>query len=111
MVTTSALQLQMMGGSIQQEETLHYKAQAISEINKLLTDPKTSVDDNNITAVFMLLCLEESQLAPGMKAGDDGDWNESQRNIHLNGLRTMIQQRGGLAGLSSNRNLQAFLFM
>ncbi|KAF2473224.1 uncharacterized protein BDR25DRAFT_129824 [Lindgomyces ingoldianus] len=111
MLTTSALHLQAMGAN-NAENALYYKGRAISEINTNLSDPKTSVDDSNIAAVFMLLCLEESQLAPVEgKAGNDPEWNEMHRQIHLNGLRTMIQQRGGLAALSANRCLQVFILM
>jgi len=109
-LTTSALHLQALGATTA-ESALYYKSKAISEINMLLSDEKTSTDDNNIAAVFMLLCLEESQLAPGNEKRDDIGWSELQRSIHLNGLRIMIQQRGGLAGLSSNRCLQVFLLM
>ena len=110
LITGSALQLQSLG-KFQLGDTLYYKAQAISEINKLLSDSTTSIDDNNIAAVFMLLTLEESQIAPGSKSDDDQDWSESHRAVHLHGLRTMIQQRGGLAALSKNRCLQVFILM
>ncbi|ORY17782.1 hypothetical protein BCR34DRAFT_596656 [Clohesyomyces aquaticus] len=111
MVTSSAMHLQAMGAK-QAENSLYYKGQAISEINNSLSNPKASIDDNNITAVFMLLCLEESSLAPveGMPA-EDAEWNERQRQIHLNGLKAMIQQRGGLAALSRNKCLQVFILM
>ncbi|KAF2191344.1 hypothetical protein K469DRAFT_656147 [Zopfia rhizophila CBS 207.26] len=109
-LTTSALHLQSLGVNNNIENILYYKARAISEINTNLSDPRTSIGDNNIAAVFMLLCLEESQLAPG-RAHDDSEWNEMQRAIHLNGLRTMIQQRGGLSALSANRCLQVFILM
>src|SRR5262245_19713385 len=36
-----------------------YKALTIEKINKLFADSTNKVDDNNIAAVFMLLCLEE----------------------------------------------------
>lgn len=110
LLTGSALQLQALG-KFKLGDTLYYKAQAISEINKLLSDPTTSIDDNNIAAVFMLLTLEESQIAPGKKSDDDQDWSETQRAVHLHGLRTMIQQRGGLAALNSNQCLQVFILM
>ncbi|KAF2262585.1 hypothetical protein CC78DRAFT_311860 [Lojkania enalia] len=110
MLTGTALHLRGLGVA-NIENPLYYKAQAISEINKLLSDPRTSIEDNNITAVFMLLCIEESQIVPGNKQHDGTDWSEMQRAIHLNGLRTMIQQRGGLASLGSNKCLQVFLLI
>jgi hypothetical protein len=109
-LTTSALHLQAVGAATE-ENVLYYKSHAISEINTMLLDEKTSTDDNNIAAVFMLLCLEESQLALGNKERDDAEWSDFQRSVHRHGLKTMIEQRGGLAGLSSNRCLQTFLLM
>jgi hypothetical protein len=91
-------------------DVLYYKGMAISEINSLLSDPKTRVNDDNIAAVFMLLCLEESQLVPSNDPKEN-DASQLQREVHLNGLTAMIQQRGGLAGLSSNRCLQVFILM
>ena len=112
LITSSALQMQALRStSVKLDDPLYYKARAITEINSMLADPKTMIDDNNIAAVFMLLCIEESQLAPGSKSENDSDWTEIQRSIHLHGLRTMIQQRGGLAALSSNRCLQIFILM
>lgn len=111
LLCSSALHLQMMGAN-KLEYVLYYKTKAISEINTLLSDPKTRTVDDNITAVFTLLTLEEMKLAPaaGNKKGE-ADWSELQRQIHLNGLKTMIQQRGGLAGLGENRCLQVFILM
>ncbi|KAF2000034.1 hypothetical protein P154DRAFT_522825 [Amniculicola lignicola CBS 123094] len=105
LLTSSSLHLQALGAK---QDTLHFKAKAIEEINKMLSHPQDCVDDNNIAAVFMLLCLEESQLVPGNAA--QADWTEAQRTIHLNGLRSMIYQRGGLAALNS-RCLQSFILM
>lgn len=110
LLTSSALMLSIVGGC-QLQDVLFYKARAITEINLLLSDPRTRIDDCNITAVFILLTLEEFQLAPGSRSSDDADWSELQRKIHLEGLKTMIAQRGGLAGLSTNRCLQVFILM
>jgi hypothetical protein len=106
LITSSAIQIRSKF-----DDPLYYKARAISEVNSMLSDPTTMIDDNNIAAVFMLLCIEESQLVPGSNAEKDADWTELQRTIHQNGLRTMIQQKGGLAALSSNRCLQIFILM
>lgn len=86
-------------------DLLAYKTEAISHIHKLLSNPKTSVDDNNITAVFMLLCIEES------RAADRLPESQLQKQAHLNGLKMMINQRGGLAALRNNRHLQTFILM
>ncbi|KAF2205614.1 hypothetical protein GQ43DRAFT_477206 [Delitschia confertaspora ATCC 74209] len=111
---STALHLHLMGASTL-DQVLYYKTLAISEINSNLSKPDTSVADNNIAAVFMLLCMEESMLALSAadphQSKDDLDWSEKQKLVHLNGLRTMIQQRGGLAALATNRCLQVFLLM
>ncbi|KAF2280175.1 uncharacterized protein EI97DRAFT_391056 [Westerdykella ornata] len=110
LLTSSALLL-MLQGLCRLDEVLYFKSKAISEINKLLSDPNTSVADGNIAAVFTLLTLEEYQLVPGNQSRDEADWSELQRKIHLNGLCTMISQRGGLSALSTNRCLQTFIMM
>lgn len=92
-------------------ESEAYKWRAISEVNKLLTDPNKSTDDTTIAAVLILLALEEADLkAPRKKMGDRRD-SVSVNDAHLNGLRAMIEQKGGLAGLGGNRYLQVFILM
>lgn len=88
-----------------------YKWQAISEVNKLLSDSRTSTDDTTIATVLVLLALEESDLADQRRQGSDREWSLSANEAHLNGLRTMIRQRGGLAALNRNRCLQVFILM
>lgn len=88
-----------------------YKWRAITEVNKLLSDPKTGTDDTTIATVLVLLALEESDLADPKRRGSDREWSLSVNNAHLNGLRTMIEQRGGLVALSANRCLQVFILM
>ncbi|KAF2501455.1 hypothetical protein BU16DRAFT_613350 [Lophium mytilinum] len=93
------------------DDVLYHKAESVSKINANLSDPGFRVHDNNIAAVFNLLNIEESLLGI-VSAG--GGWpglafDPQQKLMHLNGLRAMLQQRGGLAGLSSSRCLQAFI--
>ncbi len=88
-----------------------YKWQAITEINKLLSDPKTSTDDTTIASVLILLALEESDLANPERQGSDRERSLTANSAHRNGLRTMIRQRGGLAALHTNRCLQVFILM
>jgi hypothetical protein len=59
----------------------------------------------------MLLAMEESELADPRRQGNDREYSLTANNAHLNGLRTMIGQRGGLASLNSNRCLQVFILM
>jgi hypothetical protein len=86
---------------------LQYKISAISEINRQLSDSTSQIDDNNIAAVFMLLCIEEGAVS----SDQDVEWAQLQRRLHLDGLKTMIQQRGGLSALKSNQCLQTFILM
>lgn len=88
-----------------------YKWQAISEVNKLLSNPQTSTENTTIAAVLMLLALEESDLADPGRQGRERESSILANNAHLNGLRTMIGQRGGLAGLQTSRCLQVFILM
>jgi hypothetical protein len=91
--------------NITARDMLTYKTEAIRHVQKLLMDPKTRVDDNNITAVFMLLCIEES------RASDRLPDSQSQMIAHLNGLKMMMKLRGGLASLDNNQYLQTFILM
>jgi hypothetical protein len=88
-----------------------YKWRAISEVNKLLSCPSTSTDDTTIATVLVLLALEESDLADPRRQGSARESSLSANDAHLNGLRTMIGQRGGLAALNANRCLQVFILM
>ncbi|KAF2747950.1 hypothetical protein M011DRAFT_485843 [Sporormia fimetaria CBS 119925] len=110
LLASSALHLLALGGS-SLEGVLYYKGRAIAGVNELLSSPRTMVDDYAITAVFIFLTLEEHQLVPGNGSPYDAQWNARQRAVHLDGLRAMIEQRGGLAALSANRCLQTFILM
>jgi len=61
--------------------------------------------------VFNLLSVEESLLLPVFQGqlGEDGEEEPNQRMIHLNGLKRMVELRGGLGAIKSNRCLQAFI--
>ncbi|KAF2444629.1 hypothetical protein P171DRAFT_484726 [Karstenula rhodostoma CBS 690.94] len=104
--TASALYRQAIGAANAQD-VLQYKISAISEINKQLSNRTSRIDDNNIAAVFMLLCIEEGAVS----SDQDKEWAQLQRQLHLDGLKTMIQQRGGLSALKSNQCLQTFILM
>ncbi|KAH9877458.1 hypothetical protein IAQ61_002825 [Plenodomus lingam] len=88
-----------------------YKWRAVSAVNDLLTNEKYSTDDTTIASVLILLALEESDLAGSGKMGEDLRSSIGANDAHLNGLRTMIEQRGGLAALSGNRCLQVCILM
>lgn len=63
-----------------------------------------------IATVLALLALEESDLADPRRQGADRESSLSANNAHLKGLRTMIEQRGGFAALSTSC-LQLFVLM
>ncbi|KAF2270768.1 hypothetical protein CC78DRAFT_142894 [Lojkania enalia] len=110
LLCTAALHLYIVGrGSI--ETILYHKAQAIAAINSAISspDPSLGISDANIGAVFNLLCVEESMLLPCFQQERAEEGQPSQRQIHLNGLRRMVQLRGGLKAINSNRILQAFI--
>jgi hypothetical protein len=110
LLCTAALHLYMFGrGSI--ETILYHRAQAITAINLAISDPNPSIgiSDANIGAVFNLLCVEESLLLPYLRQQRSDDDAPNQREIHLEGLRRMVQLRGGLMAMGSNRILQAFI--
>ncbi|OCL12690.1 hypothetical protein AOQ84DRAFT_284670 [Glonium stellatum] len=104
---SAALHLYVTGTGTM-DYVLYHKTRAISEINSNLCDPESSIDDNNIAAVFTLLTIEETMLVPDAGHGH-GPAGLTQRMIHLNGLRAMIEQRGGLSALATNKCLQSFI--
>lgn len=92
------------------DNVLYHKTRAISEINSNLCDPQSSIGDNNIAAVFTLLTIEETMLVPDAGHGrEDVPASSRQKMIHMNGLKAMIEQRGGLAALGTNKCLQSFI--
>jgi len=110
LLCTAALHLYIFGkGSV--ETILHHRAQAIAAINAAISHPDSSVaiSDANIGAVFNLLTVEEGLSLPFFDQEKLDEDQPNQRAIHLNGLRRMVQLRGGLAAISSNRILQAFI--
>lgn len=110
LLCTAALHQYMWGrGSV--ETILHHRAHAITAINSAITnpDPNIGIADANIGAVFNLLTVEEALRFPIFDRERSGDDQPNQMEIHLNGLRRMVQLRGGLKAINSNRILQAFI--
>ncbi|KAF1840381.1 uncharacterized protein K460DRAFT_296932 [Cucurbitaria berberidis CBS 394.84] len=110
LLCTAALHLYIVGrGSI--ETILHHRAQAIASINAAISNPDTAIgiSDANIGAVFNLLTVEEGLLLPFFEQEKLDEDQPNQRAIHLNGMRKMVQLRGGLMAINSNRILQAFI--
>jgi hypothetical protein len=110
LLCTAALHLYMFGrGSI--ETILYHRAQAISAINAAIssTNVNAGLSDANIGAVFNLLTVEESLQIPIFARKGFDEEQPDQRAIHESGLKRMVQLRGGLMAMSSNRILQAFM--
>jgi hypothetical protein len=110
LLCTAALHLYIVGrGSM--ETILHHRAEAIAAVNLAISslDPDRAISDANVGAVFNLLCVEESLFLPYFQDERSHDDGPNQREIHLNGLRSMLKMRGGLQAIKSNRILQAFI--
>jgi hypothetical protein len=93
------------------ETIFHHRAQAIAAVNSAISNPDVNVgiSDANIGAVFNLLTIEETLASPYFDRHRPADEQPNQRGMHLDGLRKMVQLRGGLMAISSNRILQAFI--
>lgn len=110
LLCTVALHLYIFGrGTV--DTILYHRAQAIAAINAAISSPDTNagISDANIGAVFNLLTVEESLQLPQFEQAQLQEDQPKQRAIHLNGLGRMIQLRGGLMAINSNRILQAFI--
>ena len=110
LLSTIALHRHVFGrGPI--ETVLYHRAHAIASVNTALanTDMTIGISDANIGAVFNLLSVEESLASPWFSYLRPHGDNPNQRAIHLNGLLRMIELRGGLMAMNSNRILQAFI--
>ncbi|CAI6278484.1 unnamed protein product [Periconia digitata] len=91
------------------ETILYHRMMAVTAINSALSslDFEEGISDANIGAVFNLLTIEESLKHIERNHREDGQTD--QRRVHYDGLRRMIQLRGGLLAIGSNRILQAFI--
>ena len=110
LLCTAALHMYIVGkGSF--DTILYHKGQAMAGINSAISDPdpRLRISDANIGAVFNLLCVEESLLLPYFQQDGTEEEQANQRMIHLRGLRKMVELRGGLKAIKSNRMLQAFI--
>lgn len=108
LLCTIALHMYVMGrGSF--SDLVYHKTKAITAVNAALSDREAATSDANIGAVFNLLCVEESLPMAIFQRENSDEEQPNQRQIHLNGLRKMVEIRGGLRNMNSNRCLQAFI--
>lgn len=108
-----ALQLCIMQPSRSAHDVLYHKVQAIAAVQGNLTDPETAITDENIAAVFNLLCVEENMFLPIWRAQTRRisklEPDHTQRMVQMDGLKGMIQMRGGVRSLTKIRGLQVLL--
>jgi hypothetical protein len=111
LLCTAALHRYIVRGRGSIETIYFHRAQAIAAINSAISSPdqRQGISDANIGAVFNLLSVEESLASPFFEQEHQDEEHPNQREIHLNGLRRMVQLRGGLMAINSNRILQAFI--
>ena len=91
-------------------DVLNRKCQLIADINQNLSDPLNGTHDSNIYAVATLITIEDALWDPRLKAQPEQAANVMRhRKIHFNGLKRMLEMRGGLAGLAENRCFQIMI--
>ena len=104
LLSTIALHAYVFGKGTM-DDILYHRAQAIAAVNAAILTPE-GISDANIGAVFNLLTVEESLLLPAFGLDED---HIAQLQIHQRGLQRMVQLRGGLSAIKTNRILQAFM--
>jgi hypothetical protein len=104
LLSTIALHAYVFGKGTM-DAILYHRAEAIAAVNAAILTPE-GISDANIGAVFNLLTVEESLLLPGFELNED---HAAQLKIHKTGLQRMVQLRGGLRAIKTNRILQAFM--
>lgn len=93
------------------ESVIYHRQCTVSEINASLNDSELSIADGTLAAVFFLVCVEESMILPSLKSirGKDAADEPDEKLIHLNGLKRMIELRGGLKALTSARFVRSMI--
>ncbi|VUC23270.1 unnamed protein product [Clonostachys rosea] len=86
---------------------------SIAAVQQNLASEELALTDENIAAVFSLLCAEENFSIHATeiysKTGRYLQQDNKQRATHLAGLQRMLSIRGGARSLESSRMLQAFI--
>lgn len=108
MLSLIALQLSILQPHQTKYRSLvqHHKMQAIQKVQQGLADPVQAVSDENLAAVFNLMCIEENLFLPEVPQTEELHADQRQRVAHMNGLKEMIRLRGGVHGLASSKMLQ-----
>lgn len=93
-------------------QAMQFRLQAVTAIQSNLSDLQSAASDENIAAVFNLLCVEENLFLPSFDDNIGGSKlrpDHAQRLVHMNGLKGLISMRGGVISLGKTRALQMFL--
>ena len=106
----AALQMTGVSAHLQPRESialaLRHRASAIKAVQKNLADPVKAISDENIAAVFSLLCLEENLFSTSFSSLIGIQQNTAHLSAHAKGLKDMLRLRGGATGTSSSKLLQ-----
>lgn len=92
-------------GQLQQEtqvldtDAIRYHAAALSSVNVRLGDPNTGNTDGVIAAVTGFACHSR-------QVGEEDSWD-----LHMRGLETILQTRGGVKSVNGNTHLRRLLFL
>jgi hypothetical protein len=101
--------------SLQAAEHLSYSLAATQELQKQIDDPVQCLTDDAVAAVLVFVCsavsfkdLEENKHIELTKK--NLIYDSKMLNVHMNGLKLMIAQRGGLQILQADPVLRLILF-
>jgi hypothetical protein len=110
-LTAVQLSISQPRNPLPRQQAVFHRARAISMIQNNLQDSLSAISDENIAAVFNLLCVEENLLLPAYAplSNTQLQGDMKRRLIHMQGLRDMIGLRGGLRAMGSARTLRSFL--
>lgn len=87
----------------------YHRRRAIAIVQENLNDMNGATSDENIAAVFNLICVEETLFAPNFVPTPQLQPDISRKLIHLKGLREMVRLRGGVHALANNKSLQQII--
>ena len=90
-------------------EFMYHRIQAVAAVQRNLSNPSEALREENIAAVFNLLCVEDNVALCDLYGVGKLQVDSEQRVVHLNGLKRMIKSKGGIRSLGKLKGLQSFL--
>ncbi|KAJ5619101.1 hypothetical protein N7510_003085 [Penicillium lagena] len=87
------------GRETSSSDALMFKAEAVRILNLWLADPGKKLSDDAFAAVIRLLTFERYW-------GTEAEWN-----VHRNGLKGMIEAKGGVENLHDNWRLELVVYL